>query len=64
MIESGRPEHSLNFGELTFDQDGEVFGDKGKIRCPWCELDLRRDGWSEMSDRERTENPDYCIWEQ
>eukprot|EP00975_Prorocentrum_lima_P060964 12784161-Prorocentrum_lima.AAC.1 len=51
MIESGRPEHSFNFGEMTFDQDGEVWGDRGKRLRPWCELDIRWEEWPEMDEK-------------
>eukprot|EP00975_Prorocentrum_lima_P053091 11134120-Prorocentrum_lima.AAC.1 len=53
MIEVWRPEHTLNFGELTFDQDGKMWGDRGTRLCPWCELDLRWEEWPDMEERER-----------
>eukprot|EP00975_Prorocentrum_lima_P058230 12219352-Prorocentrum_lima.AAC.1 len=64
MIESRRPEHSLNSDEFTFDEDGRICGERGKRICPWCELDLRWEEWPEMGEKERAENPNYCIWEQ
>eukprot|EP00975_Prorocentrum_lima_P070781 12934071-Prorocentrum_lima.AAC.1 len=64
MIESGRPEHSLNFGDMAVDQNWRSWGDRGKRLCPWCELDLRWKEWPEMNEKERADNPNYCIWEQ
>eukprot|EP00975_Prorocentrum_lima_P002631 580132-Prorocentrum_lima.AAC.1 len=40
MIESGRPEHPLNFGEMAFDQNGEVWGDRGRRPVSYTHLTL------------------------
>eukprot|EP00975_Prorocentrum_lima_P056833 11924078-Prorocentrum_lima.AAC.1 len=64
MIESWRPEHSLAPDELTVDEDGMMRGERGKRLCPWCELDLRWEEWPEMEEKEGSNNPNYCIWEQ
>eukprot|EP00975_Prorocentrum_lima_P039597 8320304-Prorocentrum_lima.AAC.1 len=64
MMESWRPGHALSADGLTFDGEGRICGERGKRICPRCELDLRWEEWLEMNDKERAENPKYCVWEQ
>eukprot|EP00975_Prorocentrum_lima_P016360 3467801-Prorocentrum_lima.AAC.1 len=63
-MESWRPEQAKDAGQLYYNKEGKVCGIKGRRVCPWCELDLRRREWPEMSEEKRTENPDYCVWDQ
>eukprot|EP00975_Prorocentrum_lima_P012208 2591847-Prorocentrum_lima.AAC.1 len=34
MMESWRPEHAWNAGELTFDEEGTICGERGQRICP------------------------------
>eukprot|EP00975_Prorocentrum_lima_P039299 8258876-Prorocentrum_lima.AAC.1 len=64
MVESWRPEHALNPSALNSDEYGRICGERGNMICPWCELDLRWEELPEMEEKERSENPNYCVWEQ
>eukprot|EP00975_Prorocentrum_lima_P069060 12924065-Prorocentrum_lima.AAC.1 len=37
---------------------------RGKRICPSCELEFRKNEWSQLTEAERVNNPTYCIWEQ
>eukprot|EP00975_Prorocentrum_lima_P010201 2174405-Prorocentrum_lima.AAC.1 len=36
----------------------------GKRSCPPCELDCRKNEWPQLTESERTANPNYCTHEQ
>eukprot|EP00975_Prorocentrum_lima_P045456 9516694-Prorocentrum_lima.AAC.1 len=40
MMESPRPERQKPPGDLTFDEEERICGDRNERICPWCELDL------------------------
>eukprot|EP00975_Prorocentrum_lima_P015351 3251075-Prorocentrum_lima.AAC.1 len=61
MVESWRREHALDASDLTFDEDGMIIGERGKLIFPWCRVDLRWEEWPEFSEKERQANPNYCL---